>query len=224
MQTLKTQVIVLRRTNYGESDRIVQFITPHDGKVSAIAKAVRREKSKLASSIELLSVSDVVITKGKSDLGILTSARLVVFYADIMKDYDRLEFSYEAIKNISRLAEHVPEMSLFDLAKTLLESLNNLKIDLRIIKTWFYLQVAEAHGHGLNLSRDDNNEPLREDAQYRFDISEMAFAQHKNGTITASHLKLLKILKLKSPEVIAHVSGIGAYLDDCVSLARAVAE
>lgn len=49
---LRTQAIVLRRTNYGESDRILNLLTP-EGKVSVIARGVRKEKSRLAGSIEL---------------------------------------------------------------------------------------------------------------------------------------------------------------------------
>ena len=44
---LRTFGYVLRRTNYGEADRILNIITP-SGKISAIAKGVRKEKSKLA--------------------------------------------------------------------------------------------------------------------------------------------------------------------------------
>ena len=72
---LRTEAIVLRRTDYGEADRILQLLTP-EGKKSVVAKGVRREKSKLAGGIELFSVSEVVIHEGKGDLGILTGAKL----------------------------------------------------------------------------------------------------------------------------------------------------
>lgn len=49
---LHTRAIVLRRTNYGETDRILNLLTP-EGKKSVLAKGVRREKSKLAGGIEL---------------------------------------------------------------------------------------------------------------------------------------------------------------------------
>ena len=73
---LRTEAIVLRRTDYGEADRILQLLTP-EGKKSVVAKGVRREKSKLAGGIELFSVSEVVIHEGKGELGILTGAKLV---------------------------------------------------------------------------------------------------------------------------------------------------
>lgn len=64
MKTTRTRAIVLRRTNYGEADRILQLITP-EGRQSVMARGVRREKSKLAGGIELFAVSDVVLGEGK---------------------------------------------------------------------------------------------------------------------------------------------------------------
>jgi DNA repair protein RecO (recombination protein O) len=96
--------VVLRRTNYGEADRILQLITP-DGRKSVMARSVRKEKSRLAGGIELFAISDVVLREGKGELGILTSARLVYFFRHILEDYDRLQFGYEAIKQVSRGSE-----------------------------------------------------------------------------------------------------------------------
>ena len=85
---LRTRAIVLRRTDYGEADRILQLLTPL-GKQSVIARGVRREKSKLAGGIELFSVSEVLIHKGKSsDLGILTGAKLVEYFDAFVKDIE----------------------------------------------------------------------------------------------------------------------------------------
>ena len=112
----RTSAIVLRRTNYGEADRILQLLTP-EGKISALARGVRRQNSKLAGSIELFSISDMVIRRGKSDLGIITSARAVHFYRHILEDYDRLEFGYEAIKQVSKSSEMVNEPDWYDILK-----------------------------------------------------------------------------------------------------------
>lgn len=224
MQAIKTTAIILRRTNYGEADRILQVITPGSGKLGIIAKGVRRQKSKLASSVELFSQSDLVVAKGRGELGVLTSARLVTSYKHILEDYDRLQFGYEVLKKVARLSEHASEPAFYDFAETALASLNDISIDLRIIRAWFYLQAAELTGHGLNLSRDIANKPLHIDSRYRFDIAEMSFSEDSQGNFSAGHLKLLKIMKLKSPEIVAHVSGIEDYLDDCLSLAHAVGE
>ena len=55
---LRTHAIVLRRTNYGESDRILSLLTP-EGKIAVLARGVRKEKSRLAGGIELFSTDDV---------------------------------------------------------------------------------------------------------------------------------------------------------------------
>ena len=68
MKTTRTQAIVLRRTNYGEADRVLQILTP-DGKFSVMARGARREKSRLNGGIELFSISEVVIGEGKSRWG-----------------------------------------------------------------------------------------------------------------------------------------------------------
>lgn len=224
MQFNKTKAIILRRTNYGESDRILQLLTAEGYKISAMARGVRKEKSKLAGAIELFCESEVTIHQGKSEMGVLTSARLIETMGDIVKDYERLQFGYEILKKIGRLSEHTHEPLLYDVALIGLQSLNDLRIDLRIVKAWFYLQAAEISGHGLNLSRDHNNKPLVEGEKYQFDIAEMSFAVNPNGSFTADHLKLLKILKLKTPQLVANISGVEGIMDEIVSLAHAVSE
>ena len=57
MKTSRSRAIVLRRTNFGEADRIVDLLTP-SGRVSVMARGVRREKSKLAGGIELFALCD----------------------------------------------------------------------------------------------------------------------------------------------------------------------
>ena len=212
MKSIKTEAIVLRRTNYGEADRIIQILTPNHGKLSVIAKGVRKEKSKLAQGVELFSVSEFVLYIGKSEIHTLTSARLKKFYRHILEDYSRLECAYEILKKINKISEHIEESNLYNYLLT------------AIIKAWIALHFAEVKGHGLNLSRDSENKPLLADKTYRFDIAEMSFVEDIRGSFGAEHLKLLKILKLKDPDFISQISGIEPYLNDCLSLANAAAE
>lgn len=73
----RTKAWVLRRTNYGEADRILNLITPQR-QISAVARGVRKSKSKLAGAIELFCLSDVVLVGGKNGgMATLSSASLV---------------------------------------------------------------------------------------------------------------------------------------------------
>lgn len=215
-----TKAVVLRRTNYGEADRVLQLLTPEHGKLSVMAKGVRREKSKLAGGLELFAICDVTIVPGKRDIGTLTGARLDTFFAQILKEYERMQFGYEVIKQVSRATEMVSESAFFTLITTAFRSLNDPDIDVRLSETWFWLQLAILQGTGLNLAIDVNGMKLVEDNNYEYDISESAFVHRQNGRFTTDHIKLLRLLSAQAPHVAAHVSGVDELLNDCLWLTR----
>jgi len=220
MKVIRTKAIVLRRTNYGEADRVVQVLTPEYGKLSVMAKSVRREKSKLAGGIELFARCDITINLGKGELGILTGARLEQFYSNIISDYDRLQFGYEVIKQLSKAADTIDEPAFFDLLDQTLASLNDMDIKLKLIQAWFWLQLAILLGTGLNLATDNNGMKLVEDARYNFDATDGVLVYHEKGTFTSDHIKLLRILSAQPPKVAMQVNGVDALVDDCLWLAE----
>ena len=66
IRTYKTEAVVLKQTPLGEADRILTLLTPDLGKVRAVAKGVRRTKSRLAGHLELLSHASVSLTMGRN--------------------------------------------------------------------------------------------------------------------------------------------------------------
>lgn len=68
---IRTEGVILKRRNFGEADRIVTIYTKDNGKVSALAKGVRRPRSKKAGHLELGNWCKVFIAKGKN-LDLLT--------------------------------------------------------------------------------------------------------------------------------------------------------
>lgn len=219
MKTVRTRAIILRRTNYGEADRILQLLTP-EGRRSVIARGVRKEKSKLAGGIELFAISDVVVGDGRGELGVLTSARLVHFYNHIIADYDRLQFGYEIIKYIARASETVDEPEWYDLLSELLMALDNQTISLELSRTWFYVRYAALLGHALNVEVDNRGEPLDEAERYRYDSVEQGLVRYDRGTITGTHIKLLRLISTRSLKVLAQVGGIGDVIGECQAIAR----
>lgn len=219
MKSERTRAIVLRRTNYGEADRIVQLLTPL-GRRAVMARGVRKEKSKLAGGIELFAVSDVVIGQGKGDLGVLTSARLVQFYRHILADYDRMQFGYEVVKLVARASELVDEPEWYEVLARVLAALDVVSVDQRLVQTWFYVRYADLLGHELGLQYDVDGAVLIADTAYRYDVGEKGLRQVAGGSITAAHIKLLRLLATKSLETLAQVGGIDDVIDECLLLAR----
>ncbi len=219
MKTHRTRAIVLRRTNYGEADRILQLLTP-EGRRSVMAKGVRRQKSKLAGGIELFAISDVVLGEGKGELGILTSSRLVHFYRHIIEDYDRLQFGYFAVKEIARASETVDEPEWYDALSEIFMALDNQTIPLEMTQAWFYIHYAALLGHELNLELDMNGEKLDAEKTYRYDVGEQGLRESPGGEITAEHIKLLRLIASKSLKILAQIGGVEAILPDCLQVAR----
>lgn len=219
MTTARVRAIVLRRTNYGEADRILQLLTP-EGRMSVMAKGARREKSKLAGGIELFAVSDVVISKGRGELGILTSARLVQFYRHIIEDYDRLQFGYEAVKLVAKATETIDEPEWFEVLQETLMGLDAVTISRQLVETWFYLRYAALLGRELSLVNDIDGRPIDPDETYVYDVSEQGLRMASGGDLMADHIKFLRLLSNKSLKVLAQIGGIGEVLPSCWAVAR----
>jgi len=75
MQRFISQAIILSRTDFGEADRIITFLTPDRGKLKAIAKGVRKSRSKLAGALEVFSVSQILVLPGKGEIKALWQHR-----------------------------------------------------------------------------------------------------------------------------------------------------
>ena len=122
---LRTKGIILRRTNYGEADRILTIITK-DGKISALAKGARKLKSKLAGNIELFSYSEFVFHKGKGKLAILTNARLIEYYPHIITSLEAIKDAGIMMKEIDRYSNHIESDQFLDLLQQAIKQLDNL--------------------------------------------------------------------------------------------------
>lgn len=219
MKTTRTRAIILRRTNFGEADRVLDLLTP-DGRLSVMARAVRKEKSKLAGGIELFALCDVVIGEGKGTLGVLTSARLVTFYRHILEDYDRLQFGYEVLAQVARASASLDEPEWYSIVAEVLAALDVRSVPLALVQTWFYVRVAQLLGDELNTIRDYGGERLEEGKKYRYDTQEKGFAEDVQGVITSDHMKILRLVAAKPLSVIVQVGGMDPYLPDTLYVAR----
>lgn len=219
MKSVRTRAVVLRRTNYGEADRIIHLLTP-DGKMNVMARGVRKEKSKLAGGIELFAISDVVVGQGKGELGVLTSARLVHFYRHILEDYDRTQFGYEMLKQVAKASDSIDEPEWYDIATEVLKGLDAATVPLQLVQIWFYIRFSAMLGYELNTQRDYMGERLEQEKTYRYDDAEKGFASAFQGDITAEHLKILRLVAVKPLQTIVQIGGIQRFLPVCLDTAR----
>lgn len=219
MKTTRTRAIVLRRTNYGEADRILDLLTP-DGRMSVMARGVRKERSKLAGGIELFAVCDVVVGEGKGSLGVLTSARLVQFYRHILEDYDRMQFAYEVLAQVTKASNSLDEPQWYEIVAEELAALDVLTVPLQLVQVWFYVRISSQLGEDLSTERDIHGNRLEIDKTYRYDSTEKGLTEDPRGTVTADHIKILRLVAAKPLSILLQVGGMGEYLPECLDVAR----
>lgn len=223
MRQLVTQAIILRRTDYGEADRILSLLTPDHGKLRLMAKGVRRVKSKLAGGIELFSTSNVTFIQGRGDMGTLISARLIRHYGGVVKDIHRTMLGYDLIKMLDKATEDEPEPEYFQLLNQAFEALDDAAIDTKLIRLWFMMQILRLSGHTPNLHTDAAGNALDSQARYHFSFEDMAFMVAPQGLTTANHIKYLRLgFAGHQPKALSQVQGSDALAEQLLPMVQAM--
>lgn len=117
--------LVLRRTEYGESDLIVSLYCRSLGKVSALARNARKSRKRFGAGLGIFTLSEVSMqAKDKVELWTLLSAAPRRTYETLAADLGcmaQASYGTELVRELTA-AEH-PEPEVFDLLATLFESL-----------------------------------------------------------------------------------------------------
>lgn len=189
MRSRNDKAIVLSRVNYGERDRILNLLCREAGKISVLVKGVRAEKSRLAGGVELLSESEISYIDGKSNLKILTGARLRVHFGSLAKDMGRMNRAFSFIKAVNGIAEEETGQEYYSILLTGMASLSNLSYDARIVDIWFSLQCMRQSGSEPNLNLENRDEA----SNFEFNYDKQQFEANPTGIFTKNDLKLLRL-------------------------------
>jgi DNA repair protein RecO (recombination protein O) len=113
---VKTEAVVLRSMRYGEADRILHLYTPHRGRVGAIAKGVRRARSRFGGRLEPFFRLKIELHEGRGELLTVTGAQTVDGYAGLRGNARALDAAARACDAVSRLFETAePHPAVFNL-------------------------------------------------------------------------------------------------------------
>jgi DNA repair protein RecO (recombination protein O) len=105
--------VVLRTYKLRESDRIVVFHTAENGKVRAVAKGVRKTKSKFGARLEPMSHVRLLLYRGR-ELDIVSQAEAVEPLSPMLSSLDRASQGLAAIEAVDQLSlEREPNPQLY---------------------------------------------------------------------------------------------------------------
>jgi DNA repair protein RecO (recombination protein O) len=113
---VKTEAVVLRSMRYGEADRILHVYTPTRGRLSAIAKGVRRARSRFGGRLEPFFRLRLELHEGRSEILTVTGAQTVEGYPRLREDARALDAAARACDAVGRLFETPePHPAVFNL-------------------------------------------------------------------------------------------------------------
>lgn len=94
---------MLRTLKYGEADRILHLYTPERGRVSAIAKGVRKAKSRFGGRLEPFFRLDLVLYEGRGDMMTVTSVETVAAHPRLRETIAGLDGAGRACEAVARI-------------------------------------------------------------------------------------------------------------------------
>jgi DNA repair protein RecO (recombination protein O) len=102
-RTYKTEAVVLRSFRFGEADRVLHLYTLERGRIGAVAKGVRKTKSRYGARLEPLSHVELLLHQGSGELQTVTGGELVRSHHAAREDYYRLSVGLIGAEAMLRL-------------------------------------------------------------------------------------------------------------------------
>lgn len=101
-RSYKTEGIILKRTNFGEADKILTIYTKHYGKIKILAKGVRRITSRKGGNVELFNQVVIFAAQGKN-LDLLAEVQVINSFKTWRKDLAKVSVAYYGCELVDRL-------------------------------------------------------------------------------------------------------------------------
>lgn len=203
-RTFRSEAIVLRRTDFGEADRLLTLFSRNFGKIKAIAKGARKPQSRKTGHVELFMRSNFLFASGR-DLAILTQAEMVEPYATLREDLVRTTYAAYIVELLDRFT--VEEDKHSGIYQLVADALGWLTIheDVLLVARFYELHLLGLTGFRPQLFRCVAcGEPIEE--QNQFFSAELGGVlcpnchekDRKAVGITAVSLKVLRYLQTRS--------------------------
>src|SRR5207237_1920562 len=146
MPLYKEQGIVLRTMKLGEADRIVTVLTQGTGKIRAVAKGIRKTRSKFGARLDPFTHVDLLLYKGR-ELDIVTQADIITSFRELRGDYNRFTAGEMILEGADRVIDdREPNTRMFMLLLTSLRRLVQPGSDARTIADSYLFRMTYLTG------------------------------------------------------------------------------
>ncbi len=117
--------IILKTRNLRESDQIVTAFTEKEGKITAVAKGVKKPKSSLRGCVQPFCHSLLFLSRGR-DMDLITQGKIIDFFGNSREDINRTLYCMYMMELLDKsLLERVPLPDLFAVCLEVLQAMTN---------------------------------------------------------------------------------------------------
>jgi len=142
----KAQGIVLKSVKLGEADKIITFFTDSYGKTSAIAKGLRRTKSKFGGRLEPFTHVDLLLCKGKN-LDIITQTEIIGSFPEIRKDLNKITYGLAVLDLVDKISvDDEKDKKVFEFLLSSLRTLSKIATNIDLFLVAFDLKLLSLFG------------------------------------------------------------------------------
>jgi len=193
---IKTEAIVLRKIDYGDTSRIIHFFSKDYGKISAIAKGIRSTKSKIGSLLDIFNYVQIVLYKKETrDIQLIKEVELLKYFGIIGDDLQRLQYATAIIELLySMTVENEDHKKLFIGSIRAFDLINMKEKDPKLVFAKYFLFFIKEIGYEFPLSECSNcNAEISPDKEISYNF-ETGLICHNCSKEKIIHHKLNKEL------------------------------
>ena len=145
MRSFGSNAVVLSAKSYSEADKIITVFSKDFGKLTLMAKGVKRLKSRKRGSLEVFSNIKFFAHKGRG-MPVVTEVEIIDNFVDLRKDLKKVSVAYFFAEVVARTTRDEEEHA--EIYVLLVNYLKRLEVgsSLKTLRTEFSLEIAEILG------------------------------------------------------------------------------
>lgn len=149
---LTTRAVVIKTQDYRENDKLVWLFTEKVGKVTAIARGAKRNKSKFLSLTLPFCYSEMFLYRGKN-LYTINEGQIIESFQDLLGNLESITYaSYLCELVYIAMQEEESNRELFKDFVAAFYFMKNNALDFELLSRTFELRILKSTGFGLNLN------------------------------------------------------------------------
>ncbi len=130
----RSRSIILRNRNYRDSDQILTIFNEKEGKITAIAKGVKKPKSSLRGCVQPFCHSQLHYSRGR-EMDLVTQGRIIDFYGNAREDINRTLYAMYMMELVDKsLLERVALPGLYKILVQVLELIDQQGLNLLLVR------------------------------------------------------------------------------------------